>query len=205
VPALIRSGGLRPMLIPEARAMPRRYHFADAFWFRRPLKALVVVVFVFACLSLYPALTNGTSQDHERALFGLTVLGGFVISAVLIWVAMDDSYVEIEDGHLSIRFEAFFRMEIALADIVRIAPIDPRPRWRYRFGLSTNFEDRIACSHGGQMIEIELASPAPARIWPRSIAVRRLWLAVREYEAFLADLRSAAPRAFAADSPRLAA
>jgi hypothetical protein len=176
--------------------MPKRYHFADAFWFRRPLKALVIVVFVFACLSLYPALTNGTSQDHERALFGLTVLAGFVVSAVIIWVAMDDSYVELDADRLSVRFEAFFNTEIAVADIVRVAPIDPRQRWRFRFGLSTNFEDRIACSHGGRLIEIELAAPAPTRIWPRHIAVRRLWLAVREYDAFAADLRRVAPRAF---------
>jgi hypothetical protein len=185
--------------------MPRRYHFADAFWFRRPLKALVVVVFVFACLSLYPALTSGTSQDHERALFGLTVLGGFVVSAVLIWVAMDDSYVEIDSGRIFVRFEAFFRMEVALGDIVSIQSIDPRPGWRYRFGLSTNFEDRIACSHGGRMIEVELASPEVARVWPRHIAVRRLWLAVREYDSFLDDLRRTVPGAFAADSRRLAA
>ena len=42
---------------------------------------------------------------------------------------------------------------------VAIAPIDPRPHWRYRFGLSTNFVDRIACSHGGRLVEITLARP----------------------------------------------
>lgn len=175
--------------------MPKRYHFADAYWFRRPLKALVIVVFVFACLSLYPALTGGSSQDHERALFGLTVLGGFVISAVLIWVAMDDSYIDLDHERLTVRFEAFFNTEIAVTDIVRVTPIDPRPRWRYRFGLSTNFEDRVACSHGGRFLEIELASPCPTRLWPRQIAVRRLWLAVREHEAFLRDVRRFAPHA----------
>lgn len=185
--------------------MPKRYHFADAFWFRRPLKALVIVVFVFAALSLYPALTNGTSQDYERALFGLTVLAGFVVSAVLIWVAMDDSYVDLDAGRLSVRFEAFFNTEIAVADIVRIVPVDPRPRWRFRFGLSTNFEDRVACSHGGRLIEIELTKPSPTRIWPRHIAVRRLWLAVREYDAFVAELRRIAPRAFDDESLPLAA
>lgn len=179
--------------------MPKRYQFADAFWFRRPLKALVIVVVVFAALSLYPALINGSNQDHERALFGLTVLAGFVVSAVLIWVAMDDSYIELDRERLYVRFEAFFNTEIDVANIVRVAPVDPRPRWRYRFGLSTNFEDRIACSHGGRFVEIELAKPSPTRLWPRHIAVRRLWVAVREYDAFLADLRRVAQRAFDPD------
>jgi hypothetical protein len=179
--------------------MPRRFPFKTANWFRVPLKALVIAVFVFAALSLYPGLTNGATSDHERAIFGLTVLGGFVISAVVLWVAMDDSYVELDAGTLYVRFEAFFNIEIPVTNIARAHAIDPHPRWRYRFGLSTNFEDRIACSHGGQLIELELSEPAPSRLWPRHIAVRRLWLALPEHEAFLDELRRVAPHAFDAE------
>ena len=178
--------------------MPRRFPFKTADWFRLPLKALVIAVFVFAALSLYPGLTNGGAGDHERAIFGLTVLGGFVISAVVLWVAMDDSYVEVDAETLYVRFEAFFNLQIPIANIAGVETIDPHPHWRYRFGLSTNFEDRIACSHGGQLIELELATPVPARLWPRHIAIRRLWLAVSDHDAFFDELRRVAPDAFPA-------
>lgn len=180
--------------------MEKRYHFADAFWFRVPLKALVLAVAVFAFLSLYPGLLNGTRQDHERALFGLTVLGGFMVTATVFVVAINDSHVEVGDEAIHIHFEAFFVATIPIADIVAVRTVDPRPRWRYRFGLSTNFEDRIACSHGGRFVEIELARPQLTRLWPRRLPVTRFWIAVREHDEFINQLRAIAPSAAAGDS-----
>ena len=171
--------------------MEKRFYFADAFWFRVPLKALVLGVAVFAFLSLYPALTSGTASDHEHALFGLTVLGGFMLAATMFTVAIDDSHVEIDDEFVHVRFEAFFTVRIALSDIVGVRSVDPRPRWRYRFGLATNFEDRISCSHGGTMVEIELAHPQMTRLWPRVLPVTRFWVAVRDHEAFAGELQRA--------------
>lgn len=180
--------------------MEKRFHFADAFWFRVPLKALVLAVAVFAFLSLYPGLLNGTRQDHERALFGLTVLGGFMVSATVFIVAINDSHVGIDDDAIHIHFEAFFVATIPIADIVGVREIDPRPHWRYRFGLSTNFDDRIACSHGGRFVEIVLAGPQLTRLWPRRLPVTRFWIAVREHDEFINQLRAIAPSAVGGDS-----
>ncbi len=174
--------------------METRFQFADAFWFRVPLKALVLGVAVFAFLSLYPALSSGSTRDHERALFGLTVLAGFMVAAAIFAVAINDSHVEIDDEFLHVRFEAFFSARIPLADIVGVRVIDPRPRWRYRFGLGTNFEDRVSCSHGGTMVEIELSRPQMTRLWPRVLPVTRFWFAVGQHEAFADTLRQAAAR-----------
>lgn len=179
--------------------METRFHFADAFWFRVPLKALVLGVAVFAFLSLYPALTRGSAQEHERALFGLTVLGGFMVAAAVFTVAINDSHVEFDEAFLHVRFEAFFSATIPLADIISVRVIDPRPRWRYRFGLATNFEDRISCSHGGTMVEIELSRPQMTRLWPRVLPVTHFWIAVREHQAFAAELLRAASRCAEAD------
>ena len=184
--------------------METRFHFADAFWFRVPLKALVLGVAVFAFLSLYPALTGGSAQDHERALFGLTVLAGFMVSATVFTVAINDSHVEFDDEFLHVRFEAFFSATIPLADIVGVRVIDPRPRWRYRFGLATNFEDRISCSHGGTLVEIELSRPQMTRLWPRTLPVTRFWIAVREHEAFAAEMRLVAARSTTSTAPLFA-
>jgi hypothetical protein len=74
-----------------------------------------------------------------------------------------------------------------------VRSIDPRPHWRYRFGLSTNYTDRVACSHGGPLVEIELARPLAVRLWPRHLAVQRVWLGVREHTAFLDALNRVAP------------
>ena len=178
--------------VAPVSSMETRFHFADAFWFRVPLKALVLGVAVFAFLSLYPALTGGSARDHERALFGLTVLAGFMVSATVFAVAINDSHVEFADQVLHVRFEAFFTATIPLADIVNVRVIDPQPRWRYRFGLATNFEDRISCSHGGTIVEIELSRPQMTRLWPRVLPVTRFWIAVREHEAFAAELRRVA-------------
>ncbi len=174
--------------------MEKRFHFADAYWFRVPLKILVLGVAVFAFLSLYPALTSGTTHDHEHALFGLTVLGGFMVAATVFTVAISDSQVVIADEHLVVRFEAFFSARIPLADVAAARIVDPHPRWRYRFGLATNFTDRISCSHGGRFVEIELARPLMTQLWPRILPVTRFWIAVQEHEEFLDTLRMIAAR-----------
>jgi hypothetical protein len=180
------------VLAHPRRHMEKRFDFADAFWFRVPLKVVVLSVAVFAFLSLYPALTSGSARDHERALFGLTVLGGFMAAATVFTVAINDSHVAIGRDHVQVRFEAFFSARIPLADIVGVRTVDPRPRWRYRFGLATNFSDRISCSHGGSFVEIELARPQMTRLWPRVLPVTRFWIAVREHDEFLAMLREIA-------------
>lgn len=167
----------------------RRFDFAAAFWFRVPLKVLVLCVTVFAFLSLVPALTSGDGDDVRRAIFGFTIVAMFAAIASTFAVAINDSFVEVDDRTVYVRFEAFFNMEFPLADIVAVRFIDPRPRWRYRFGLSTNFTDRISCSHGGRFVEITLARPWRTRLWPRYIEVTHVWLAVTDAEALLETLR----------------
>jgi hypothetical protein len=171
----------------------RRFEFATAFWFRVPLKVLVLCVTVFAFLSLIPALMDGDGEDVRRAIFGFTIVAMFAAVASTFAVAINDSFVEIDGGTVYIRFEAFFNMEFPLSDVAAVRFIDPRPRWRYRFGLSTNFTDRISCSHGGRFVEIALAQPWRTRLWPRYIEVTRVWLAVTDAEALLATLRASAP------------
>lgn len=183
--------------------MTRRFHFADAYWFRVPLKVLVLTITVFGLVSIYPALSHGGVNDHQRAIFGLAVVMMFMAMGTTAAVAISDSFVEIDGESLYIHFEAFFSAEVPVADIVAVRPIDPRPRWRFRFGLSTDFEDRIGCSHGGPLLEIELAHAWRTRLWPRQIAVRRFWLAVREQQAFIDELRRVAPHAFASGEPEL--
>jgi hypothetical protein len=172
--------------------MSRRYVFASAYWFRWPLRALVIAVSVFALVTLYPALADGTQSDLQRALFGLLVVGVFVVIATVVSVAIDDSYIEIDDHELTLRFEGFFGMKIPLENVTTVEHIAPAPRWRYRWGLSTDWTDRIACSHGGALVEVKLARPQRARLWPRDVPVRRLWLGVREPDAFIAHLASRA-------------
>ncbi len=169
--------------------MIHRFRFADAFWFRFALRAIVISLTVFAILSLYPALGHGTTQDQQRAFFGFTVLAAFIVTGSVFAVAVNDSHVTIEAGEVHVHFEAFFDARFPLSDVVAAREIDPRPRWRFRFGLSTDFEDRVGCSHGGRFVEIELARPCAVRLWPRTIMVRRFWLAVREHEELLAVLR----------------
>jgi hypothetical protein len=178
--------------------MRTRFHFADAFWFRLPLKTIVVALAVFAILSLYPAVGHGTSQDQQRAIFGFAVLSAFIVMASIFAVAINDSHVSIEDGAVHIHFEAFFNTRFPITDIAAVREIDPRPRWRYRFGLSTDFEDRISCSHGGRLIEIELNRPCATRLWPRTVAVRRFWIAVCETDDLLVALAHVAPAAVVA-------
>jgi hypothetical protein len=173
-----------------------RFPFADAYWFRVPLKVLVLTVTVFGLVSIWPALTNGTPADNQRAIFALLVVLLFMGAGVTVAVAISDSYIELDSDALFIRFEAFFSAEVAVADIIAVREIDPRPRWRYRFGLSTNFADRIACSHGGPLVEVELAHAWPTRLWPRHLAVRRFWLAPRDYDRFILALHKLAPAAF---------
>jgi hypothetical protein len=180
--------------------VPARYGFADAYWFRVPLKVLVITITVFGLLSVWPALTNGTSQDNQRAIFALLVVLLFMGAGITVAVAISDSYVDLAADTLFIRFEAFFTAAIPVADIIAVREIDPRPRWRYRFGLSTDFVDRICCSHGGPLIEIELAHPSPTRLWPRHIPVRRFWLALGDQDRFVLALQRYVPHAFSAES-----
>jgi hypothetical protein len=186
--------------------VPARFYFADAYWFRVPLKVLVLAVTVFGLVSIWPALTNGSGADNQRAIFALLVVLLFMGAGITVAVAISDSYVELDADALFIRFEAFFSAEFAVADIVAVRAIDPRPSWRYRFGLSTDFVERICCSHGGQLLEIELAHPWPTRLWPRHIQVRRFWLAVRDHDRFVLALQRVTPGAFASSGEtRLAA
>lgn len=185
--------------------MPRRFHFADPYWFRVPLRVLVLAVSVFGLVWIAPALTNGGANDHERAIFGLTVVLLFIAMATTVAVAVTDCYADLDGHALFIRFEAFFTAEIPVADIRGVRYIDPRPRWRYRWGLSTDRAGRIACSHGGRFVEIELSRPWEARIWPRRLAVRRFWLAITEPDDLMRALREVAPRAFEADTAQPAA
>lgn len=175
--------------------MTKRFQFHDAFWFRVPLKTVVVGLCVFGILTLWPALWRNDAHDQARAAFGFVVLGSFAMLASIFTVAVNDGQAEIDGDELVIRFEAFFNARVPLTDIVGVRPVNPRPHWRYRFGLSTNFEDRISCSHGGSLVEVELARPCVTKLWPRHIAVRRFWLGVREPETFVANLRGAAEAA----------
>jgi hypothetical protein len=168
----------------------RRFHFADAYWFRVPAKVVVITVTAFALVTIWPALTDGTPDEQHRAMFALAAVIFFVAVATTFAVAINDSYIELDDRSLFVRFEAFFSAEVPLADITAVREIDPRPRWRFRFGLSTDFRERICCSHGGKIIEIELRHVWRTRIWPRQIAVRRFWFAVREHRPFLEALQT---------------
>jgi hypothetical protein len=129
-------------------------------------------------------------------LFAISVLACFIFGAVVFMVSLGDSYVEIEDSVVTVRFEAFFQAAFSLDDVVSATPIDPRPRWRYRWGLATNFRDRISCSHGGQLVEVQLARPCVVKLWPRTLHVTRFWLAAKDHRAFVDALepgRSGAP------------
>ena len=174
--------------------MTERYHFSDAIWFRAPLKTLIVTLTAFAIFSLYPAL-GGSESEVERALLGFGVLAFFVVLASLFAVTIDDSHADIDGAVLRVRFESFFHADVPIADIVRIAPIDPRPHWRYGIGLSTNFRERVCCSHGGRLIEVEVGRPVTVRLWPRKLEIGRFWLGIREYEAFLVHMRRLKPEA----------
>lgn len=169
-----------------------RFIFADAFWFRLPLRALMVVTAAFALVMLSPALSSGTSPEAERAVFGLVVVIWFVVTGAVFAAAINDGYVEIDGDFLNVRFESFFNARFPLSDVVAVREVDPRPRWRYRFGLSTNFRDRVSCSHGGRLVEVELARPHRVRLWPRDVDVARIWLAVTEHDRLLTALTAVA-------------
>ena len=183
----LRSMGARPLSMAP-RSAARVFRFADAFWFRVPVKVVVVAITAFALVTIWPALVDGTSDERGRAVFALALVIFFVAVATTFAVAINESYIELDESSLFVRFEAFFSATIPLADIIAVREIDPRPSWRFRFGLSTDFHERICCSHGGRLIEVELQRAWPTRIWPRNIAVRRFWFAVKEHDALLRDL-----------------
>ncbi|HLB23929.1 MAG TPA: hypothetical protein VJP07_07525 [Dehalococcoidia bacterium] len=181
--------------------MSQQFEFRSAIWFRAPLRLVVLAVTVFALMSLYPALRDAANPDHGRALAGMAVLGAFVVLAVVFMVSMNDGLVEVDNNNVTIRFESFFNARFPVEDIAAARPVDPRPRWRYRWGLSTNFRDRVVCSHGGQLVEIELSRPCHVRLWPRTLVVTRFWLGVRDAGAFLDALHRAAANAATDASP----
>lgn len=165
-----------------------------------------MLVAVFGLVSLYPSLTEGSSAEYRRAIAGIGVTVVFIALATLVTSAINDGFMEIDASTLYVRFEGFFQAEVPLSAILRVTPIDPRPRWRYRLGLSSDRRGRICCSHGGNLIEIQLAPPQTMRIWPRQMRVSRLWLAVRQSDELLAELRRVAPWSFGdAAEERLAA
>ena len=178
--------------------MTQRFEFADAWWFRVPLRIVVVSVTVFTLLSLEPALVDGHNPDHLRALAGVCILAAFLVGAAVFTASLGESYIEIRDEVVSVRFESFFGVEFPLRDIVRVQEIDPRPRWRYQWGLATNFHDRVSCSHGGQLVEVELASPCVVKLWPRTLEVSRFWLAARDYRGLIGALEPGNSSAFQA-------
>jgi hypothetical protein len=170
-------------------SMTQRFDFADAWWFRIPLRITVLVVTVFTLLSLEPALVDEASPDRWRALAGVGVLAIFLVGTAVFIAALGDSYIEVEERVVRVRFESFFGADFPLDDVARVAAIDPTPRWRYRWGLSTNFRDRVACSHGGQLVEIELERPCIVKLWPRSVPVTKFWLATTDHLALIEALR----------------
>jgi hypothetical protein len=172
--------------------MPARFEFADPVWFRVPLKALVLAVTVFGFVSLYPAFGAG---EWERAAFGLAVVLAFAAVAAVFAVAIADSYVVADDHALEVRFEALFHLTVAVANVATVRYVERQPRWRYRWGLSTNMRDRIVCSHGGPLVEIEFEAPVAVRVGPRTLRVTRLWLGVLEGDAFIARMRRGADAA----------
>jgi hypothetical protein len=175
-------------VLPPTIALMRRFHFASARWFRLPMKAVVIAVAVFALLSVYPSLTGDVPAEQRRALAGLLVLFGFVALGVTFSALIDDGAIELAADVLHVRFESFVRIDVPLASIVAVRAIDPQPRWRYRFGLATDWEARLSCSHGGQLVELELAEPLRIRLWPRAVEVSKLWLGVREHGDFIAAI-----------------
>ena len=168
--------------------MPRRFDFADAWWFRVPLRLVALAVSVFTLLSLEPALVDGSNPDHLRALAGVSVLAFFMVASAVFVVSLGDSYIEVDDRVIHIRFESFFGVDVPIADVRRVTKIHPRPNWRYRWGLATNFRDRVSCSHGGQLVEIELERPCEVKLWPRTLQVTTFWLAAKDHDALIAAL-----------------
>ena len=171
--------------------MTTHFEFADAWWFRGPLRLVTLAVMVFSLLSLYPALLDRANPDHYRAIWGIVVLSVFVFGAVAFITSINDSYVDIEDGVVTLRFESFFGTRFSVDQISSVTVINPKPRWRYRWGLATNWRDRISCSHGGQMVEIELSQPHEIKLWPRTMHISRFWLAPRDHVVFVAAIEEA--------------
>lgn len=180
------------------------FEFHNAWWFRRPLRIVTVLVSAFALVALHRALLDASDPDHNRAFAGLAVIVAFLLLSVWFSASINDGLVEIADGRLHVRFESYFNANFPLGDIAAVRRIDPQPKWRYSMGLSTDWKERISCSHGGDMVEIEFAHPHELRIWPRTIWVRRLWLAVTDADAFIAALSpSQSAQTRAAEAARL--
>lgn len=169
--------------------MPQRFRFASVRWFRLPLKVVLIATAVFALMSIMPSLTDGTGPEQRRALIGLLAVIGFVSLGAALSAGLADSIIEIDDAALAVRFESFMHITVPLAAIAAVRAVDPQPRWRYRFGLSTDWRERISCSHGASMVELELSEPVNVKLWPRAVAMHRLWLGVEERDAFIDALQ----------------
>jgi hypothetical protein len=152
------------------------------------MRVLVVAVAAFALVSVYPTLIGDVPGHRLNALFGMAFVLCFVVLGTVFAALIDESAVDLDDEALSIQFESFFHLVVPLNDIAAIRAIDPQPRWRYRLGLSTDWQERISCSHGGHFVEIELNARVSVRLWPRAVRVKRLWLGLVERDAFITDI-----------------
>ena len=113
--------------IPDAPA----FEFHNAWWFRRPLRVLTVLVSAFALVALHRALLDASDPDHYRAIGGLAVIAAFLLMSVWFSASINDGLVEIAHGRLHVRFESYFNANFPLGDIAVVRRIEPEPKWRY--------------------------------------------------------------------------
>lgn len=170
--------------------MPRRFECTAALWFRVPLRALTLVVAALGLFVVAPSLAH----DGERALAGLAVVAMFVVASSVATAAVADSYAEVDGTTLFVRFESMFTASYPLCDVAAVRRINPPRRWRHSLGLSTDWHERIVLSHGGPLVEIEFALPQCTRLVRRTVPVRRIWIAVRESDAFIEAVAGGARR-----------
>jgi hypothetical protein len=178
-------------LIQLARPQERQrqgFAFRDPWWFRRPLRLLTVTIAALSLAAIHPPPTDGASPDHLRTLVGLGLIIGFLVMSAWFSVSVGEGRIEVADGQVFVDFESYFHLAFPVAGVAGARRIEPRPKWRYSMGLSTDWRDRICCSHGGQLVEIEFAEARELQIWPRRIALRRLWVGVTDPDALIAVL-----------------
>ena len=139
---------------------------------------LTIAVIVFTLLSLAPALTDGTNPDHIRALFGIGGACGVCCRRGFVRVAVGDSYVEVTDDAIFVRFESFFNMaHPRLRTSWTCGRSVPQPRFRLSLGAGDELsrphlvfarrEDD--CDHDG-------GTGPTVRLFPRTCSSPRLCL-----------------------------
>lgn len=170
--------------------MPLRFECTPALWFRVPLRALTLAVAALGLFAIAPSLADAAARD--RAIAGLAVVALFVVASCIVTAAVADSYAEVDGDTLVVRFESVFNAAYPLADIAAVRRIDSPPGWRHALGLSTDWRERIILSHGGPLVEIEFGRPQPTRLLRRRVELRRIWLAVRDPDAFVEAVTRAA-------------